>query len=165
MFLVCFISFVLDGIVTRLIGNNSLLYPLCSIVSLILIYPYIRDKKKFFCYIIIVGVLYDIVYTQTPFLNTFAFLLLGCIIYLFYKFLPINIINSLLLLTFLILFYRAFVFFSFFLILNQHLEYSNLLISFYRSLIFNYIYWFVFNIILKIVMKKYEVKKRQTPTF
>ena len=71
--LILLISFMLDSIVSNLVPLHSLFTPLFSLVSLIVVYPFFYgDKKKFLIYSGIYGFLYDIVYTNTIFVNTFT---------------------------------------------------------------------------------------------
>lgn len=147
-------SFFLDGIASTLISNSSYLLPLFSIVSLALIYPYLNDNRKFSILSLCMGFLYDIVYTQTLFLNTIAFVLIAIIIYLFYRFVPVNIINSLLCITILIIFFRLFVYLILILLGKEWFEWQRLFASIYQSFIINYLYMLIFYYILKKINKK-----------
>ncbi len=84
------ISFILDGILTNylpyMISDLSLFTPLLSITSLILIYPLLKkDKKKFYIYAFIAGIIYDLFYTNLLFFNGFAFLFLAFLITKIYQ--------------------------------------------------------------------------------
>lgn len=47
------ISFILDGVLSLLMNQDSIYIPLLSIMALIVVYPYIKDKQR----IVIMGVL------------------------------------------------------------------------------------------------------------
>ena len=64
--LIAMVSFFLDGILSRYILQDSLFLPLFTIVSLIIIYPYFNnDNFRYFRFISIIGLLYDITYLMS----------------------------------------------------------------------------------------------------
>lgn len=161
MIIINIISLILDGILSVLLDNNSLFVSLFSVVSLIVIYPYLSTKKNIFIYGAITGCLYDIVYTQTPFLNTLIFIMISAIIYFWFKFLPINFFNSLFL-TFIVIFvFRAFVYFIQVFVGNIKLNFSLFLKSFYSSIISNIIYY----AITFFLLKKFDLKDRKRVSY
>ncbi len=91
------ISFLLDALISNNIGytltNPSIFKTIFTIVSLISIYPYFNNDKKYLIILISVGILFDIVYTGTFLFVTLIFV----IIYLVNKFLdfflPFNLLN------------------------------------------------------------------------
>lgn len=91
------VSFLLDALVSNNIGyaltNPSFFKTIFTIIGLVSIYPYFNNDKKYLTILIIVGILFDIVYT-----GTFLFVaLIFVIIYLVNKFLdfflPFNLLN------------------------------------------------------------------------
>ena len=91
------ISFLLDGILSSIFYGDSLFLPLFSIIILVVTYPYMmQSKKKFLIAIGVLGLLYDVVYTNTFFLYVYIFILIGLVIMLFYRFFRNQIINTLL---------------------------------------------------------------------
>lgn len=74
------ISFFLDGIVSNYIGfelmNISYLKTIYSLVALIISYNYFDNHKKYIYILVILGILFDIVYTNTFILNVFIFLII-----------------------------------------------------------------------------------------
>ena len=71
------VSFFLDGVLSKYISPNSIFLPLFTIVSLVLIYPYFNNNNnRYFKYIAILGLLYDIAYMNMSFYNFFIFMLL-----------------------------------------------------------------------------------------
>ena len=103
--LISITSFFLDGILSRYILPNSFLLPLFTIVSLVLIYPYFNNNNyRYFKYIALLGLLYDITYLDTLFFNFFIFIVIGFVVGLFNYLLSNNIyINILITVTVIIL--------------------------------------------------------------
>lgn len=91
------VSFLLDALVSNNISytltNPSIFKTIFTIVSLVSIYPYFNNDKKYLIILISVGILFDIVYTGTFLFVTLIFV----IIYLVNKFLdfflPFNLLN------------------------------------------------------------------------
>lgn len=91
------VSFLLDALVSNNIGytltNPSFFKTIFTIIGLVNIYPYFNNDKKYLTILIIVGILFDIVYTGTFLFVTLIFV----IIYLVNKFLdfflPFNLLN------------------------------------------------------------------------
>ena len=58
---VLIVSFVLESIFTNIVSTDSILIPLFTITSFILIYPYFRKKNTNYIIVcLIIGLLYDI---------------------------------------------------------------------------------------------------------
>ena len=86
--IVLIISFLLDGFLLSNINSNSFLFPLCSLMALIIIYPFFKkhDYNKFLIVSGIMGMFYDLVYMNTLLLNIGVFLLMAIIIKLIFFF-------------------------------------------------------------------------------
>lgn len=152
-------SFILDGILSKYISINSLFLPLFTIVSLVLIYPYFNNKNyRYFKYIAILGLLYDIAYMNMIFYNLFIFLILG-FINIFIKYLVshslyINIITTIILITT----YR-FINFIFINITIGNINYTQLFKTIYSSFILNIIYCTIMYLITEWYSKKHKILK------
>lgn len=141
-YLILIISFLLDGILSFLLNNNIIFNSLFTLISLIIIFKYYNkiDDLKYLITCFIVGLLFDIVYTDTLFLNAGIYLIIGIIIIKFFKIFSYNRINSLLITFFVICLYR---FFSFIVLANINvidLNFYKLFESIYSSIILNFIY-------------------------
>lgn len=84
------ISIILDGILTNylpyLVNDLSLFTPLLTVVSIFILYPLNRKKEtKFFILMFIVGIIYDLLYTNLLFLNGLLFVLIAFISKIIYK--------------------------------------------------------------------------------
>lgn len=82
--IILIISIILDGLLTNylpyLVNDLSYFTPLLTVVSIFIIYPLNRKKeKKFFILIFIVGIIYDLLYTNLLFLNGLLFVVIALI--------------------------------------------------------------------------------------
>ena len=157
------ISFLLDGLLSNYISTNiinpSYFRTIYSIVSLVVIFSYFEDNKKYLYILFIVGALFDIVYTNTFILNIVIFLLIYMIINILNNYIPnniftINIKSLLAIATYHIL---SFLILS---LANYHIYSINALgIILYRSIIMTIIYTSISYLILRKVYYKIYDKK------
>lgn len=74
------VSFSLDSLISTYISSNltelSYLTTIYTVISLVIIYNYFENPKKYLLIAIILGFLFDIVYTNTFLLNIVIFLLI-----------------------------------------------------------------------------------------
>lgn len=160
IYLIIVFSFYLEGILSRLISLNYLI-PLTSLMSLILIYPYLyNNKKKYFIICFITGILYDITYTNTGILNACLFCLLGYIISILNIYITNNCFNVVILSIITIMIYRIIAYFI--LIFIDYLEFNiNVLISsIIYSLLFNIIFISLMYKITDLISKKRGIYKK-----
>ena len=157
------ISFLLDGLLSNHIDTNiinpSYFLTIYTLVSLTIIYNYFENDKKYLYILIIVGILFDIVYTNTLLLNVFIFL----VIYLFIKsinyYIPNNLftinIKSLIAITiYHILTYILLLMANYY---HYSLKFLGIILS--RSIIMTIIYTSISYLIFKkIFFKKYDKK-------
>lgn len=88
--IILLISIILDGILTNylpyLVNDLSLFTPLLTVVSIFILYPLNRKKEtKFFILMFIVGIIYDLLYTNLLYLNGLLFVLIAFISKIIYK--------------------------------------------------------------------------------
>ena len=129
--------------------NISYFFPIVLISSFTIGYSLIKNKKMFFCLVIIFGIIYDFLYSDIALLNLYYFSLYSLFIYIFYNNKNKSYFNIILISTLGIIFYD----FYLFLILNL-LNYSDLKIDYLyynivHSLFFNIIYILLSVLILK----------------
>lgn len=142
IYLILVISFLLDNLISFFLNTNLLFNPLLSLVSLIIIFRYYhkKDENKYLITSFVLGLVYDIVCTDTVFLNAGIYLLLSLFIIKFYKIFSYNLLNSAILLIIVIIIYRSITF----LVLSNFNFISfnlyHLLQSIYSSLILNLLY-------------------------
>lgn len=91
------ISFLLDGLMSNILPFNlvdpSYLKTIYSIISLVILYNYFDNKQKYLKILIILGIFFDIVYTNTFILNIIVFLVIYIILSIVDYMLPTNIIT------------------------------------------------------------------------
>ena len=112
IYLILVISFLLDNLISFFLNTNLLFNPLLSLVSLIIIFRYYhrKDENKYLITSFVLGLVYDIVCTDTIFLNAGIYLLLSLFIIKFYKIFSYNLLNSAILLIIVIIIYRSITF-------------------------------------------------------
>lgn len=152
------VSFLLDGILSRYILPNTLFIPLFTIVSLVLIYPYFNDNNfRYFKYIAILGLLYDIVYFDTLFLNFFIFMIIGFVIIFLSYLLSNNWYINLGVTVISIVLYRLIHYIFIVLFKNYTFSFMALFESIYSSLILNIIYFIVMYFLSEWYSNKYKI--------
>ncbi len=147
------LSFYLDGIFSI---NFS---PLFTIVSLVLIYPFFKGNDyRYYKYIAIIGLLYDIAYFNTVFFNFFIFIIIGFIIKKLFYYLSVNWYISFIIAFVTIVLYRSitFLYYSIF----YKLDFNSLLVSIYDSWAINMIYCLIIYLIAYFVSKKYRIVRK-----
>lgn len=143
MIIVLLLSFFVEGILSLSSIQNSIFLPLFSIMSIFVVYPYIKNKKIYIIYSLILGLIYDIFYSQTLFLYTIIFLFISIIIILFNKYFPINFFNGLIESIIIIITFRLLSYLAYAISFNISIEIDYLFESIYKSLLLNLIYVYV----------------------
>lgn len=158
--IVMIISLLLEGFISNHLDANSLLLPLFTVMSLIIIYPYFNNKDlDFLKYAIILGIFYDLIYINAFPLSLLTFLIIGIIIKIINFWISNNKFNVILISTIVIIMYRITTYI--FLVVLDYTSFNlNLLLeSIYSSLITNYIYVLIAFTITDKISKKYRIKK------
>lgn len=109
--IILIISVYFDGFLTLflpyIVNNLSFFTPMLTLTSLIIIYPFYRKKEKYyFITLFIVGIIYDLLYTNLLFYDAVIFLLFGFIIKKIYKDLDVTHIKLSIYIIFLIIIYE-----------------------------------------------------------
>ncbi len=89
-YIIMMISLLLDGLLTNylpyLVNELSIFTPMLTVISIICIYPfYQKQEKKYYLTIFILGMIYDLMYTNLLFWNGILFLILAIIVRFIYK--------------------------------------------------------------------------------
>lgn len=91
------ISFLLDGIISNIVPFNlvdpSYFKTIYSLISLVIIYNYFDNQKKYLSILVILGILFDIVYTNTFILNVIVFFTIYIVLSNLDYLIPNNIIT------------------------------------------------------------------------
>lgn len=154
--IVIFISFLLEGLISNIIPFHSPLFQNCfTLVSLLVLYPYFYNRQSlFFTLAFISGMLLDITYTNTLFLNGLLFLLMAYFIKKLNIWISSNTINDIFLTIIIIILYRTISYFVLMLINNYPFNFNLFATSITSSLILNIIY----AVFLSFVMDKLRIK-------
>lgn len=157
--IILLISFYLEGVVSNIL-NISFLIPSFTVISLMIIYPYLYNlKKDYYKICFIIGLLYDIAYTDTIFLNAFIFLLIGFIISKVNNIVTNNIFNMIPLSILVIILYRT-ITYTILLFTNYSiLSINDLFNSIINSLLLNIIYGILLYKIADIIGKRKGIYK------
>lgn len=151
------LSFLLDGLLSTIIPFNSifLFKTYFSIVSLVLIYPYFLHNKKYYIIALVMGILFDLVYTNTIFLNIFTFLTTSYLISIIYNLLQNKIINGIVITIITLFFYNTLTYLMLFMYKTTSLNYGFFLSNFIFIVLINVLYF----VILYFALKKITNKK------
>lgn len=160
IYLILIVSFLLDGILFSLFSFTNPVSPLFSLLSLLIIYPYCdTNKKSYYVYPIVMGILYDITYSNSLFLNTLIFTGFSYILIRIFKLFTINFVNVLVIGTISIISYRVVVFAFMYMIGIIDFNVETLIESISYSFISNYIYLIILYFTVSLIASKLKVKK------
>lgn len=159
--IILLISIVLDGILSNflpfLVNDLSLFTPMLTVIAIFMIYPFFRKKeKKYFITIFIVGMIYDLLYTNLVFFNGVLFLIIGFISLEIYKNFEISYLK---LIIYLILIISAYEILTGIILLVFNMVPVTLYKVLYKithSLILNIIYGELIYLIINLIPKKYR---------
>lgn len=160
IYIIIIFSFLFESVFSNIVDSNSFLTPLFLLTSFSLLYPYFKGNKfKFIMISIICGLIYDISFTNTPFINTISFGISSAFIILIYKYMNYNIINSNLINLIIILFYRIINYILLFIIDYHKFNILSLFEGIYNSLLINIIYGIIIFIIINLIAKIFNIKR------
>lgn len=159
LFIIIF-SLLLDGIITNylpyLINDLSLFTPLLTVVSLFIIYPFYRKKEsKYFATAFIIGIAYDLLYTNLLFFNAVLFLIIALISYSIYKNFELSFIRLIFYVIAIVVSYEVITALIILLFNLTPVTVEKLIYKITHSLILNIIYAEIIYILLKLIPKKY----------
>ena len=159
--IIIIVSLILDGILSNflpyLYTNLSIFTPLFTLISIFMIYPFFKKKEKtYFILIFIVGIIYDLFYTNLLFFNGVLFVTIGLLIKYIYKTYEITPLRLILYIIILVTAYESLTG----LIL---LIYNVVPVTFYKvfykiinSLLLNIIYAELIYLVIKLLPRKYK---------
>ena len=156
------ISFLLDALASNLINttlnNPSIFNTIYSVICLVIIYNYFDNDNKYLKVLLILGILFDIVYTGTILLNIIIFLIIYIIIRIINDYIPNNLLTINIKSLIAIVIYHIM---SYLILDITHYDNftSKLLIILPRSIIMTIIYTSISYIIIKRIYFKKYLKK------
>ena len=108
--LIIVISFILDYFLSFYLpyerNNLSFFTPLFIPILIYSIYPLFKNKNKYIIISFILGIIYDLLFTNLLFFNGILFLIISLITILIYKYFKNNIYLNVIYLLFIIVFYE-----------------------------------------------------------
>ena len=100
--MISIISLLLDLLCNTFINRNSLFLPLFTLLSII----FIKKDDKYYLKVGLLGFIYDIIFTNFYILNSFLFLIMGFIIFNYYKKYKYSIFSNIILSIIIIIIYN-----------------------------------------------------------
>ncbi len=157
--IIVIISFFLDGILSNflhyMMGDLSLFTPYFTLISLIAVYPFfIKKNKNYYILVGVVGLLYDLFYTNLLFTHAIFFLLIGYIVSFLYKKMQLNFFTNLLLIILVLVIYHAIFSLCLFIFNVVPITLQSTLYLIANSLILNIIYGEILYLICKYLPHK-----------
>lgn len=135
------LSLLLDGYLSIIFSQSLCLIPLLTLTTIYLIYPIYNKKiKTYKLILIIVGLIYDLLYTNLLLFHSIVFYLLSFLIIPIYKNYSQNKLKSILYLILLIASYELLVACIFFLFQVSTITFIKLISKILKSLVLNIIY-------------------------
>ena len=155
------ISLFLDGILTNylpyLVNDLSLFTPLLTLISIFIIYPFHRkEEKKYFIILFILGITYDLLYTNLLFFNAILFVGIGVLTKYIYKTFEINYFKILIYIPIIIIVYESSIALILLLFNIVPITLYRLIYKISHSLLLNIIYGELLYLIIKVLPKKWK---------
>ena len=154
------VSFVLDilfnNIVSTFYGHINIFFPCFLVSSFCMSYLLFKNKKLFLVIIVLLGLLYDILFSEIALINLYSFLIISIFINYYYKKNNPSLLNIFIISISSIVFYDIFIFFSLILLNVLTDDSISLYYKIYNSLLSNIIY-----ILLSIFIFKSRIMKEK----
>ena len=159
--IILIVSILLDGVLTNflpyLVNDLSIFTPLLTVVSIFIIYPLNRKKEtKFFILIFIVGIIYDLLYTNLLFLNGLLFVLIALLSKVIYKNFEISYLKIIIYTILIIIVYESVYAGILFIYRVVPITFYKLIYKISHTLILNVIYTEILYLIINKLPKKYK---------
>jgi hypothetical protein len=160
--IILIISFLFEGFISNYLNisflDNNYFSTLYTLITLIILYTYFNNQKKYLILLIIFACVFDIVYTNTFILNIVLFLL----VYYFNRFLDIYLPTNILTInikTILSIFLYNFITFIIIIFTNySDYLFSTLINITIKSIPLTIIYTTISYIIITKIYEKYDIK-------
>ncbi len=155
------ISLLLDGILTNFLpympNDLSLFTPLLTVVSIFIIYPFYRKKEKnYFLYMFLLGMIYDLFYTNLLFFNGILFLIIAIISQIIHKNFEISYFKLIFYIAFIVVLYESLTGAILFIFQLVPITIPKLIYKITHSLLLNILYIEIVYLILNLIPKKYR---------
>ena len=155
------LSFFLEIMFSNIVTFSSLFIPLFLIVSLVLMYPYFKSKLYFIIACAICGLIYDLGFLNTAFINTLCFTATGLMIMLIHSYMNYNLVSTNIVNIIIIVFYRIISYLLLCLTAYTNFHITTLFRGIYSSLIINIMYGIIVYLLLNLICKRFNIKKNE----
>lgn len=159
--IVIVLSFFLEIMFSNIVTFSSLFIPLFLIVSLVLMYPYFKSKLYFIIVCAICGLIYDLGFLNTAFINTLCFTATGLMIMLIHSYMNYNLVSTNIVNIIIIVFYRIISYLLLCLTAYTNFHITTLFRGIYSSLIINIMYGIIVYLLLNLICKRFNIKKNE----
>ena len=160
VYIIIIFSFLFESVFSNIVNNHTFLTPLFLLTSLSILYPYFKNKTfNFVIVCIMCGLLYDISFTGSPFINTICFGICSGFIILIYNYVNYNIFSSNFINIINIVLYRIVSYLLLCIIDFIKFNEFSLLEGIYNSLLVNLIYGIIIFIIINLLAKIFSIKR------
>jgi len=160
IYCVLIFSFLLEGAFTNLVSRDSLFIPLFFLMSLSILYPYFNNKKfNFIVCCLACGLIYDIVFSDSVFINTLNFSVVGCLIIFIYTYINYNMFSMSIINLIVIIIYRTISYMLLFMFSFVSFDGDSLMNGISNSIISNIIYGIILFMVISFIAKVFKIKK------
>ena len=160
IYLVLIFSFLFEASFSNIVPFYSLFTPLFLLTSIVIIFPYICKNKINFIFIcMLLGMIYDMGFTGSKFVNTISFSIIGLILIVCYNYVKYNIYTSNIINIIVLISYRII---SYIIMLSvNYIGFNNkeFFSGIYNSLLINILYGIVMYFIIEIIAKLLNKKR------
>ena len=158
--IIIIISLLLDGLLTNFfpyVGSLSIFTPLLTVVAISIVYPLFRKKEnKYLLTLFIVGIIYDLLYTNLYFIDGVLFFIIGLISIKLYKYLEIDNFKILLLTLIVIVVYEVLLFLIIFVFRITDVTLFRLIYKISHTILLNILYGEILYIIITLLPNNYK---------
>ena len=160
-YIIIAISLILDGLLTNylpyMINQLSIFTPLLTVVSIFLIFPlYYKKEKQYFITIFLLGIIYDLFYTNLLFMNSILFLLIAFLTKFLYKNYEVTAIKLIIYIGLIVITYESMTGIILFIFQIVPITWNKVFYKITHSLLINIIYAELLLGIIHIIPKKYK---------
>lgn len=161
--LLSIISFILEGFIS-IYQNYTLLNPtifstIYTLITLMIVGKYFENFQRYILIVVIFGLLYDIVYTNTFILNAILFLLICLVSNFISRILSDTVVNANIINLIGIFLYHILSFIILSVIGYSHYSFKLLFIILSRSILMTIIYTIIIYYLSDYLYKKFELKQ------
>ena len=155
------ISFLLDGVLSNYFSLDGIFIPLFSLIGLVVSYGYFNsDNSKFYIIGFVLGLCYDLIYTDTFVFYASLFLFISFIIVKISKVLASNYLNLIIVSVICIVLFRIITYMLLVITGNVVFNFDSLYRGIYSSIIINIIYGFIVKFICNQIVAFKKRRKR-----